>query len=180
MPPSSDWNQGRKGTSKALASVALASFVLGGLFLCVSCLMFSMVVSVAFPNRLDFPPRLRPLTTLDQEDRIVVTLASLIPGVIGLLLVFAGVGLWMRRRWGRTLALGVGGFLGILAMFALVGFLIELLDRGELTVEDPIGPVIGGVGFALYAGYAALIYATLVRKSVAAEFGRTVRNAHAD
>src|SRR5262249_49700603 len=109
--------------SRAIAVSAIASFILAGLFLCFSCVMVAMVASTVFDLSPDMPPRIRASPSQRHEGVIVIVPATLIPALIGVLLILSGVGLLKRYRWSRTLALGVGGFLGLglpLSCFAIL------------------------------------------------------------
>ena len=65
----------------------------------------------------------------------------------------AGVGLWKRRRWGRLVALAVGGVAGLLAVAGtvLVGLGVMQASHGFLDY----------VFLGLFAGYCGAVYVIL-------------------
>ncbi len=178
MPPSNELRP--QGRSLALSISAVASFVMGGLFIAASCLVLLIFASTALRIGLDLRPRVRPSSARLSEDLELMLPILLIPSLIGGLMILAGIGLLKRRRWSRTLALGVSGFTGVLGVLGLVGILIELLEGRDLLGEDSTDLVIGGIGGLVYGGYTILICTTLLRKKVAEEFDRRVRRAAFD
>jgi hypothetical protein len=107
-------------------------------------------------------------------DHAVLTLRYLGTGCVlvailfffaAVLLFLAGVGLLRRRRWSRVLTLIFGVFAGGLAGLYAYGLLATSSSAG---VERPLFILV--LGLLIHGGYCVFVFATLLRRSVSAEF----------
>src|SRR5262249_27876683 len=131
QPSSEHFDQPMRPRSRAVTVAALAGFLVGGLHLCY-CLPFLLksTAMVARAARLPLAAEMNNgLKFLgNDEEALILTFLGAIPALFGVLLVLAGIGLLRRRRWGRTLALGVGGFMGVMALFVGSAVTLEYLS----------------------------------------------------
>jgi hypothetical protein len=107
--------------SRAVTQLATANLMIGGIAIFGWIAMAIGVVLGRLPD--DLPERVGRFV----DD--AVFFAVLLCGAACLV---AGVGLWKRRRWGRVVALAVGGVAGVLAIAGavLVGSEVMRASRG--------------------------------------------------
>jgi hypothetical protein len=122
--------------------------------------------------------RIRPAVLLvlpktSSEDLFVMACIA-VPGLIGAMMILAGVGLLKRRRWGRTLALGLGGFTGTMVLFVSAGMALELSHR-TLSDADLRGFWFLVLWIVVYSGYCGVNYTVLLGKRNSIEFSRSAQ-----
>jgi hypothetical protein len=150
--------------SRTVTVVAVANFVLGGLWLWASVgQLFSVLWMGMWQHMWEY--------ARDGEYLILLTLAywivlALISTLIAVLMPVAGTGVLRRRRWGRWLTLVLGGVNGLNgARF------IPQLAMGLSGNEPNSGELaIAAICILIQLGYCALVYCVLLNRRFAAEF----------
>ena len=137
-------------SNRAVTELTTANLMIGGIALLGWIAMVLGAVLDQLPN--DLPARAARFV----DDAVVFAILLCGPACL-----VAGVGLWKRRRWGRLVALAVGGLAGVLAVAgaALVGLGVMRASNGFLDYF-----LLG-----IFAAYCGAVFAVLWRDPLADE-----------
>lgn len=142
----------RSEPSVAVTSVAVASFIWGGLFLLISgCFGFCFLVSVG--GRGGPPPGVALFG--GQESILGIRFLGFFTWAVGVLV--AGIGLVMRRAWGRVLALVLAAFAGLGGVGTIVEGIYDFTQTPNIPGFDH-GFFVMGFFFGMVIGLLLVIY----------------------
>lgn len=95
-------------------------------------------------------------------------------GAVALLLgsgiIASGIGLLVRRQWGRIACLILSVFNFLTAAAGIFGMVQIVHKANRMQEGELIGLLLLGLGVLILVGHGILAYVTLLRSSVAAEF----------
>src|SRR5262245_8391744 len=145
--------------SDCVIGLAIVSFLLAALvlFIALMCLFAGFMMSVEGRGR-------------DRDEAYIPLTIGSFGFLLGIGYILSGVGLLMRRNWGRvtTLILAAFNFLG--AAGGIIGMVAIIAQSNRLRDDAIVGAFFICFGVVLNLGYGLMAYLTLLRSEIVSEF----------